>query len=250
MSLHETRRSAVSQPVLVVLFAAVAYLNLNTAGTAEEIARDVRAQIIQSTVRILAVKVDGAQAVGAGIVVEQSVTASQVFVLTAWHVVADAHTIRLETFALHDDYPSPSTSLTAVSVCSVNESADIALLCVRTKEEMPGVARLAPVTWMAGRSSKALSCGCSLGEPPTTWTMTIASDVSLNHRGRQAKFWRTNEREPFQGESGGALVDERGLVIGICSMGKGNEGLYSHISEIHAFLKQTCLHSLLGEPMP
>jgi hypothetical protein len=60
---------------------------------------------------------------------------------------------------------------------------------------------------------------------------------------RPAEFWKCDAIAEF-GRSGGALVHPRGYLLGICCGGARGHGYYSHLHEVHRFLKDNGLRFL------
>jgi hypothetical protein len=63
-----------------------------------------------------------------------------------------------------------------------------------------------------------------------------------------AFYWQTNV-PPEVGRSGGAILDDRGWVIGLCAAIRGGHGYYVHLDEILAALKRDG-HGWLVTPKP
>ena len=82
-----------------------------------------------------------------------------------------------------------------------------------------------------------LAVGCDDGGSSRCTDDTAIARTMLRRReNKVAFFWETSAKS-LRGRSGGPLLDNEGLVIGICSGTQGERGYYTHIDEIHAWLK-------------
>lgn len=225
--------------VRLVLYAAVVLAVRGCPGISladEPFGWEIRARVLQGTVRITQHHARGKASVGSGLIFYEDLRRSQVFVLTAWHVVDGRGPISLEVFAAKD-FPTPTERFDeGVRIVAKREQSDLAVLRFDTRMRMPSVLTIPDVARDVNEPFQTLCCGAALGEPPTLWQANVVDTTRIEADDVRGEFWLTDQREPFSGESGGPMVDSRGEVVGICSMGDDEEGLYIHLREIHRLL--------------
>jgi hypothetical protein len=154
------------------------------------------------------------------------------YVLTANHVVANAHDIQVHTFPTGD---KPGPVLTDAVVLLQAADADLALLRLPAGSvKVTPLALPPPGTKLGGESFTGLSVGCAADGPPECRAEKIAGKRLLRRPNGVAAFvWETAEK-PDHGRSGGPLLDARGRLVGVCSGTQDGKGYYSHLDEIHA----------------
>jgi S1-C subfamily serine protease len=69
-------------------------------------------------------------------------------------------------------------------------------------------------------------------------------DPNVTKSGESARFWKC-AAIPTDGRSGGALVDDSGKLIGICSGGDNKHGYYTHVDEIMDFVNASGIAACL-----
>jgi S1-C subfamily serine protease len=170
-----------------------------------------------------------------------------VYVLTAQHVVAGARQVEVQTFS-ERSYPRPEKSYRAAEVLAIDAGADLAVVRLATRDPLPGAVKICPPRLVpAGTDWAVLSVGCSGGAPTC-----VADKVQAKRRVRRpgvdavALFWETN-KESARGRSGGPLLDRRGLLLGISSGRAEGKAYFSHVDEVHAFLRRNALNWLAEE---
>jgi S1-C subfamily serine protease len=159
------------------------------------------------------VKIDTPTESGTGIIVGSSET--EVFVLTAYHVVEAAQDIKVSFFdKRYLEFP-------ATIHHKYEERSDFAVIRVRKKEGQESVPSdlqsLTPSALALKESTKLMILGHSRGQP---WLYRPGEVISLNSDNNFEKFLLTGNIE--NGDSGGAVFDEKGLLLGMVT---GREGL-------------------------
>jgi hypothetical protein len=101
---------------------------------------------------------------------------------------------------------------------------------------------------MGVKPKNLLSVGWEKGDAPNCLDESLKGKVRLKKPGltNAVLCWEV-ERKPVAGRSGGPLLDETGLVLGVASGHDGKTGYYVHIDEIHAFLRLSGLRWLAEE---
>lgn len=189
------------------------------------------------TVRIL--NPDGSQ--GSGVVL--AVKAPFVYVLTADHVVMDAEATTIETFTT-DSFPDVSKSYRG-SVVARTDVEDLAVIRFSSGDFPQTRIPLAPANYVATEVVGA-STGCQVGEVPSSVADTAKRE--LIQRGEDTKtvqMWVYEDTPSHPGRSGGPLIDEGGNIIGICSGVSLGKAHFCHSDEIHRFLDENGLVSLV-----
>lgn len=163
------------------------------------------------------------------------------YVLTAFHVVDPGKQLEVQCFDL-TQYPNPVKSLTEdIEVVAVNRHADLALVRARTSFTPSAYLRIGGQQKLP-QKSRVLSVGCDRGEAPTCWVDELKGTRSLARENARVRFWIT-QTTPVIGRSGGPLVDESGVLIGVCrgflteTSTLPAEGIYASLEEIHRLMR-------------
>jgi S1-C subfamily serine protease len=174
---------------------------------------------------------------GSGIVIGQNATF--VYVLTARHVVKGSERLEVSTFS-GASYPAAATVYQSAAVVAATENRlDLALLRLATTDPVPGVLRLCPeAAGPKGATLPALAVGCDFGRAPACLRETVTRrKLALSQdRSGAALFWEA-ETKHASGRSGGALIDPRGFLVGVCSGSSPEKTYFTHLDEIRRFLK-------------
>ncbi|MCI0684042.1 MAG: serine protease [Gemmataceae bacterium] len=203
----------------------------------------VRQRAVAATVRVAAAKSDGL-----GVIVGSS--GPSFYILTAAHVVEGADTVTVE--ALDPGAGKTVRRFAGVRVLArTKDGTDLALLRLTAPADALASLRVCPPgTAPRARQFPALALASTAAtamgrcEP-----VTVAGRVKVRRPGAEHAVlcWEINRR-PLQGDSGAALVDERGRVIGICSGASGKKGYFAHLESIHDFLRAQGLRWLFEAP--
>ena len=89
--------------------------------------------------------------------------------------------------------------------------------------------------------------GCSAGRAPTFVATTVKARRLIS-KGKETPTWMWQVAlRPVAGRSGGALVDEKGRLIGLCSGGSGAESYFVPADAIASFLRANGFAELLDD---
>lgn len=175
---------------------------------------------------------------------------SFVYILTARHVVRGAEGLEVTVF-FKDSYPKPQAVYrSAIVVAEMQGLADLALLRLATTDVMPEFIpvcpeRLAPT---ATGIISALAVGCDAGKAPTCLLEKLARKkmARRDNENERCTFWEV-DRKHGSGRSGGPLINEHGYLVGVCSGSNKDKTYFTHIEEIHRFLRRNALRWLADE---
>lgn len=211
----------------------------------KDFSQAVQENAIAATVRI----VNSTKTIeGSGVVLKA--TGPFVYILTAGHVANSGDTLEIASFSAKS-HPKPDKVYRSGEVLIRSLTPDLAVIRLGTADMLPAAAHLCPLDQAPeGDSLAGLTCGCNEGAAPT-----CAIDKLLGRR----RVKKPGEREgtvcwqavtpPLKGRSGGPLFDRRGRLIGLASGSGDGKGYYTHMEEIHAFLKQNGLKWLCDHAM-
>jgi hypothetical protein len=139
-----------------------------------------------------------------------------------------------------DSYPKPKVIYRSAEIVAKQPGlADLALLRLPTVDKMPSLVRLCPVTLLpTGPEIPAMAIGCDAGKAPSCLLEKLGGKKSARRpEGKEtSSFWEV-DRKHVLGRSGGPLIDGRGYLLGICSGSNREKTYFTHIEEIHKFLK-------------
>jgi S1-C subfamily serine protease len=161
-----------------------------------------------------------------------------VYVLTAQHLVKRAERLEITVFP-KDSSPEPRTVYRSAKVVAEMEGlADLALVRLTTTDDMPAFLRVCPQTKVQKLPGKVLAVGCEEGKKPAG----LLEDVARKKLARRddetlVSFWEVDHKHA-PGRSGGPLVDQRGYLVGVCSGSNRDKSYFTHVVEIHGFLKR------------
>jgi len=165
-----------------------------------------------------------------------------VYILTAYHCIED-HGVQVELFTA-ESYPNPILCLSSdITVVARSKAHDLALLRVITNERLPPPISICPPSLAPQGKFDVITVGCSGGGAPRVWlAKTLGTTRATNLQGDP---WLI-DMDSVPGRSGGALIDDRGLLIGVCCRrvpdGSGGcRGVYSGPNEIHALCDEAGL---------
>jgi hypothetical protein len=205
--------------------------------------RDAQVRAVTATVRVFnAAKEVG----GSGALIGRN--GPLVYVLTANHVVDGAKRLEVSTFTA-DSYPRAAAVYRAAEVIAQSAEADLAVLRLTTRDELPGSVLVCPPARLPeGKEFVALSAGCDRRPAPDCALEDVKGKRRVRRPGaaRGVLCWET-ARAPAMGRSGGPLLDVRGYLIGVDSGAGDGKGYYTHAEEIHTFLRRNGLEWLYEE---
>lgn len=211
----------------VVVALVIAFASLAAAQAPES----VRTRSAAAVVRVTS---DADQQFGSGVVFARS--GPHTYILTAQHIVKTAKKVEVKT---------PAGKVFKAEVLASSGDSDLAVLRLLTSAELPAPIKLAA---SGAKPKKVVSVGWEKGESPTCLDETLKGKVRLKKPGetRSLVCWEV-ERKPAAGRSGGPLVDDAGMIVGVASGHDGATGYYVHIDEIYAFLRLSGLELLTDE---
>ncbi|HEV3385572.1 MAG TPA: serine protease [Gemmata sp.] len=212
-------------------FFIIALLTSITPFLMAEVPEDIRDRGKAATVKVTS---DADNQNGSGVAIAQG--GAHTYFLTACHIVPTAKKVEVKV--------SGGKTYTAEVFVRSPES-DLAILRLPTSEGLPVPIKLAA---MGIKPKNLLSIGWEKGDAPNCLDESFKGKVRLKKPGETNAVlcWEV-ERKPAAGRSGGPLLDESGLVLGVASGHDGKTGYYVHIDEIHAFLRLSGLRWLTEE---
>lgn len=181
---------------------------------------------------------------GTGVILRQN--GAFVYVLTAGHHVERGDALRIKTYS-DTSYPNPSLDLGSAEVLEQSLVPDLAVLRVVSKDKILASLPICPLRQAPeGKKIPALAVGCPRGEAPALLLDTLSGKRLLKKPGTDSpsRFWQA-EKDIVAGRSGGPLVDRQGRLIGIASGSGDGRGYYTHLEEIHDFMRGKGLRWLL-----
>jgi S1-C subfamily serine protease len=191
-------------------------------------------QLVQATVRIRNVALNRE---GSGVLIGKG--GPFVYVLTAQHVVQGADRLEIAVFS-NESYPVPKkTYRSGEIVAELRGPEDLALVRIRTADNVPGFLRICPESKIPNPLVlPLLTIGCESRNSPTPLLEKRVEKKMAQKPGTKepASFWMIDSKYSA-GRSGGPLIDKRGYVLGICSGTNRDKSYFTHIDEIHRFLK-------------
>lgn len=200
---------------------------------AKEFPPEIQRSILAATVRIVD-RDSGREATG----VLVGVRDGNGYLLTARHAIARSSKVEVQFFSA-ESHPKPSATVKANRVVFENPAADLALLTVPLKGVAPTPAPI-PIRAEGPKEKEflALSGGASFGKAPSLEVLRVRGRKLVQKvDGSSAFFWQTREA-PVVGRSGGPLVDTGGTLLGITSGEQQDQGYFSHLDEIRAWLRK------------
>lgn len=192
---------------------------------------ELRARAKAATVKVISEK---DRESGSGAVIAQA--NAHTYVLTAEHIAPTAKSVEVKV---------TGGKSFAAEVLARSAENDLAVLRIPTTEGLPTALKLAAT---GAKPKRAMSVGWEKGDAPSSLDESLKGKVRLKKPGETNSVlcWEI-ERKPAAGRSGGPLVDETGLVLGVASGHDGTSGYYVHIDTIHAFLRLNGLKWLTEE---
>ncbi|MFO0935340.1 MAG: trypsin-like peptidase domain-containing protein [Gemmataceae bacterium] len=165
------------------------------------------------------------------------------YFLTANHIISGLEVRRIEFFSkeiFQDSEKLKNNFYRDAVVALRSPTTDLALLKVKIDRlKPPGIATL-PQPWDRPKyfPFEGLSVGCSEGHSPTCQIERIQGKPLVRRTTEFGCFFWESLSSSSEGRSGGPLFDARGRLIGICAGRQGNRSYFTHLDEIHAWLKE------------
>lgn len=226
---------------MLLLVAGICLAQIETVESGDFAAGEQR-KAVTATVRVAN---PAQRKVGSGVVVAR--TGAFVYVLTAAHVVAGNRGLEVSTYN-ETDYPKAAGVYKDAKVLAASvDRADLAVLRFTAEDKSFGSRPLCSVeTRPKADRFACLLAGCLDGEAPTVQVDRVAGTRKAKDAAGEIVFWECLKRSP-EGRSGGAVINIEGRVVGICSGVSGGRSYFTHIDEIHRFLKKNALQWLAEE---
>jgi hypothetical protein len=206
----------------------------------KEFPKDSQVRAFTATVRIYNVTKEVA---GSGVLLKRN--GPLVYVLTANHVVDGAKRLEVSTFTA-ESHPKAAAVYRTTDILAQSAEADLAVVRLTTRDEMPGSVIICPASRVPdAKDFVALSVGCGRGESPDCALEDVKGRRRVRKPGAAASVltWET-ARAPAKGRSGGPLIDRQGFLIGVDSGASDGKGYYTHVEEVHTFLRRNGLEWL------
>lgn len=203
----------------------------------------VQTLILNSTVLI----VNTSSSTGAtGVVIKQS--GPYAYIMTAGHVVGVKDNLEVSTFST-SSRPKSLNVYRGVEVLARSDTPDLAVLRVRTSDKLPGVIPIcSPKRVPEMKRPDVMTAGCGIKDSPRVFMPTVLGKLKVEKPGeRESVFYWVTEQPQARGDSGGLMVGRDGLLIGIASGIGDGKGYYTHIDEIHGFLRRIGLRWIYEE---
>jgi hypothetical protein len=171
-----------------------------------------------------------------------------VYVLTAEHLLNRKGGLEVQTFS-EDSYPRPDKVYRSVEVIARSaDIRDLAVIRIITADPLAALRICPPELIPKEKNLNLLSVGCSGGKAPTCEIHEVGPKKRVQRPpGKAAAFFWEVSQTPADGRSGGPLLDERRYLVGVCSGTSDGKGYYSHLEEIHSFLRREGLRWLFEE---
>ena len=162
-------------------------------------------------------------------------------ILTAAHAFEGA--ARCRAITLDVPAPSPGTATGRPRLVKIDPGRDLALVALAAGP-LPNVC---PVATLGHWTPRAWSCGYDRMTLPPGGARCFPA-TRLDRGSRSRTF--TRER-PVEGRSGGALISEHGLLVGLVhGYERGGRGIYISLTAIHEFLGPQARGGLGGARVP
>ena len=179
-----------------------------------EFVRAVTAALDHSVVKIEALEADSPRGLGTGFVVDR-----RGWVVTSWHVIAEA-TVAVARF-------SNGTAYEIAGYAAVEPELDLAILQLRdppedlrpmgllTEDDPPRLSQVIAIGHPRGLEFSPFDGRVSRVVPTSQLPTSSQRFLRRMIRGQRDQRWIQHTAAISEGNSGGPLLDERGLVIGV-----------------------------------
>lgn len=201
-------------------------------GLTEEFPAEMRERVLAACVRVKTERVWGS-----GTIV--GYREGRYYVVFASHCVGDRHTIDFFSGDAKQTEPIGTTVLDVELLADLPEF-DVALLRFPCDSKLPIVPICAPHEFRREAPQRVVTVGCSHQERPSIREGRVFWFTS--HQELKGKF-AVVSTGAAPGRSGGALIDERELLIGTCYGGE-SQGVYTDLPAIWALCREAKAHFL------
>jgi S1-C subfamily serine protease len=168
-----------------------------------------------------------------------------VYALTADHLVKSSSGVEVQTFT-QKSYPEPARIYESAIVTARSEEADLAVLRFLSRDLAPTAIPLAISVGGEDKTNfSVLSVGCDGDAAPTCLVNHVTGKLRIKRSAGAGAttVWQVRDASAT-GRSGGPLVNEAGLIVGIASGVSEGKGYFCHIDEIFRLLNENGLQWL------
>jgi tetratricopeptide (TPR) repeat protein len=169
-----------------------------------------------------------------------------VYLLTAAHLFGPDDRLEVMVFPPNaEDGRFVAVKEVKVEATTDKLKQDLAILRISVDPRFIGEPiKLAPLQSVPMPEFKAFSVASTPETGAFDRPELVLESAQIGKGNDSFRFWKT-KAIPEPGRSGGPLLDSSGRLIGICSGSDGKAGLYSHLEEIQALLRQNAFRHLI-----
>ncbi len=196
-----------------------------------------------STVRVINQKKNE---LGAGVIIGR--VGPVTYILTAAHLLDDTEVVDVHFFSAKS-YPKYSEIHKNIRVIARGKDRQPDLAILRVGDyggDSKGFKIASPKDLPKERKFTAMTTGCDKTIAPSVRKMTVQGVVlgRKNKDTKAEKYFETTEKT-IGGQSGGAIFDSQGRLLGLCSLSNNDRGYFCHLEVVREFLSDNAFDMLL-----